>query len=132
MAMLEMTRRRRSLSSNNMDVDTRLGEPSRLSKPHDFLWFPDGNVVLATDAYMFKVYKGLLSLHSSVFRDMFKLTSVDESIAGQCGSGTTQEMYEGSPLVRLVGDEGEDVAHLLRTIFDHECVFLLISRHSFF
>ena len=39
---------------------------------HDILWFPDGNVVLATDAYLFKVYKGLLSMKSSVFRDMFE------------------------------------------------------------
>lgn len=103
-------------------------EPQR----HDILWFSDGNVVLATDKYLFKVYKGLLSMHSSVFRDMFELPNVGGSSAGDDGCGTGQEMYDGVPLVTLVGDEGEDVAHLLQAIYDHRYVNMsLILRFSF-
>ena len=90
------------------EEDTEVEAPQR----HDILWLPDGNVVLATDAYLFKVYKGLLSMKSSVFRDMFDLASTKDGIG--------QDMYDGVPLVRLVGDEGEDVVHLLRAVFEHK------------
>ncbi|KLO06119.1 hypothetical protein SCHPADRAFT_699769 [Schizopora paradoxa] len=83
---------------------------------HDVLWFPDGNVVLATDVYLFKVYKGLLSMQSSVFRDMFDLEDVGTV---RSGDEAVQDMYDGAPLVTLVGDKGEDVVHLLRAVFEH-------------
>ncbi|KLO06116.1 hypothetical protein SCHPADRAFT_1002517 [Schizopora paradoxa] len=89
-------------------------EPQR----HDILWFPDGNVVLATDKYLFKVYKGLLSMHSSVFKGMFELPNVGGAIGGQNTGGVVQEEYEGVPLITLVGDKGEDVAHLLRALYE--------------
>lgn len=112
-----------------MDVDARNEgtDHPNTPVPHDILWFPDGNVVLATDAYIFKVFKGILSMHSSVFRDMFELQTVNDSTAGRGGDGgIAPELYEGLilPLVTLVGDKGEDIAHLLRSIFDRECVFL--------
>ncbi|KLO16685.1 hypothetical protein SCHPADRAFT_937713 [Schizopora paradoxa] len=97
-----------------MDVD----ENSNMPKPHDLLWFSDGSVVLATDIYLFKVHKGLLSLHSSVFKDMFESLNFDGSVSGGIGTGGSQEMYEGLPLVTLVGDKGEDIAHLLRAVFE--------------
>ena len=100
-------------------------EPQR----HDVMWFPDGNVVLATDKYLFKVFKGVLSMHSSVFKDMFELV---ESSDRQADGDSVQEMYDGVPLVTLVGDEGEDVAHLLRALYDHRCVYMsFIPRFSF-
>lgn len=108
-----------------MDVDTQREEPSNSPKPHGFLWFLDGNVVLATDTYFFKVHKSLLSLHSSVFKDMFDLPNIGGLLAGQGGAGNPQEMYEGLPLVTLVDDKGEDVVHLLRAVFEREYVLLL-------
>lgn len=36
------------------------------------------------------------------------------------------DLYEGLPLVPLVGEKGEDVVHLLRAIYERRCVFLLI------
>ncbi|KLO08385.1 hypothetical protein SCHPADRAFT_944478 [Schizopora paradoxa] len=103
-----------------MDVDTQLEGPPRVPKPHDFLWFPDGNVVLATDTYLFKVHKSLLAVHSSVFRDMFELPNVGHAdpMPGQGGAGLALETYEGVPMVTMVGDKGEDVAHLLRAVFE--------------
>ncbi|KLO07744.1 hypothetical protein SCHPADRAFT_932249 [Schizopora paradoxa] len=106
-----------------MDVDTQLEGSPKAPKPHDFLWFPDGNVVLATDTYLFKVHKSLLSVHSSVFKDMFELPDVghDSSIPGGPGrsdAALASDSYKGVPMVTMVGDKGEDVAHLLRAVFD--------------
>ncbi|KLO06118.1 hypothetical protein SCHPADRAFT_861672 [Schizopora paradoxa] len=109
-----------------MDDETEDGRDSKRRREekdepqrHDILWFSDGNVVLATDKYLFKVYKGLLSMHSSVFRDMFELPNVGRSSAGDIDDGSAQEMYEGVPLITLAGDKGEDVVHLLRALYDH-------------
>ncbi|KLO16681.1 hypothetical protein SCHPADRAFT_994961 [Schizopora paradoxa] len=98
-----------------MDVDT---EPSKSPTPHEVVWYSDGNVVLATDTYLFKVHKSLLSLHSSVFKDMFEPLNIDGSNEEGIWSGAAQEMYEGLPVVTLVGDKGEDVVHLLRSVFE--------------
>ncbi|KLO08394.1 hypothetical protein SCHPADRAFT_1000974 [Schizopora paradoxa] len=51
---------------------------------HDILWFLDGNVVLSTKIYLFRVHKSILSLHSSVFCDMFQLV----------GEGSDEEKEE--------------------------------------
>ncbi|KLO08386.1 hypothetical protein SCHPADRAFT_610385 [Schizopora paradoxa] len=103
-----------------MDVDRHHGEPSNGPKPHDFLWFPDGNVVLATDTFLFKVHKSLLAVHSSVFRDMFELPNVGhgDPVPEHDNIGISQELYEGVPMIRLTGDKGEEVAHLLRAVFE--------------
>jgi len=104
-----------------MDVDLQHKIPPEAPKPHEVLWFPEGNVVLATDSLLFKVHMGILSLQSSVFKDMFELPNINCSVAGQSvgSAGIAPELYEGLPLVTLVGDEGKDVEHLLRTIYEH-------------
>ncbi|KLO09648.1 hypothetical protein SCHPADRAFT_943465 [Schizopora paradoxa] len=92
---------------------------------HDLLWFPDGNVVLATDTLLFRVHKGVLSFHSTVLRDMFDIVQ-DPTTRGRDGEGTSSSMeiedgadvYEGLPLVMLSGDKGEDVVLLLRAIYE--------------
>jgi len=103
-----------------MDVDPVHEGVSKPPKPHDIIWLPDANVVLATDSYLFKVHKSVLSMQSSVFRDMFELPTVDGAHSGQSGAGMTPELYEGLPLVTMVGDKGEDVAHLLRVAYERQ------------
>jgi len=106
-----------------MDVDAQQEIPPTAPKPHDILWFPDGDVVLATNSFLFKVHKVILSLQSSVFKDMFELAVVHAADVGENGAGMAQDdVYEGLPLVTLVGDEGEDVVHLLRTAYERQCV----------
>ncbi|KLO08410.1 hypothetical protein SCHPADRAFT_880588 [Schizopora paradoxa] len=85
---------------------------------YEHLWFPGGDVVLKTNTYLFKVHKDVLSLQSSVFKDMFQL-ELEQTIEG--GAGTVGEFYEGLPLVGLAGDEGKDVAHLLQAVYHRDC-----------
>ncbi|KLO16708.1 hypothetical protein SCHPADRAFT_994975 [Schizopora paradoxa] len=103
-----------------MDVDEqhRDEEMTRKPKPHDILWLPDGNVVLATDVYLFRVHKSVLSLHSSVFKSMFELPNVGQPLAEGNTTGNARDTFEGLPLVNLFGDKGEDVEHLLRTVYE--------------
>lgn len=109
-----------------MDVDV---ESSKAPKPHDILWYSDGSVVLATDLYLFKVHKSVLSHHSTVFKDMFEFPNIDasETSPGGVGSGTAQEVYQGLPLVTLAGDKGEDVVHLLRAVYERRCVIVILK-----
>lgn len=97
------------------------------AQKHDCLWFSDGNVVLASGSLLFRVHKGVLALHSTVFRDMFDLPIVSTGDNDDAGDPSTlgvisPDLYDGLPMVLLSGDKGEDVAHLLRTVYERECV----------
>ncbi|KLO06121.1 hypothetical protein SCHPADRAFT_699772 [Schizopora paradoxa] len=105
-----------------MDIDGELQTTSSPPNPCESLWFSDGNVVIATDTLLFKVHKSVLSMRSSVFKDMFNFPSVDScSDNDNAGKGATEnglELYEGLPMVTLIGDKGKDVAHLLRASYE--------------
>lgn len=109
------------------DMKTSPSSPKR----HDILWFPDGNVVLQTDTYLFRVHKSVLSLHSSVFKGMFELPTAEGGKSDDAmvddAAGMEPELYEGVPLVVLVGDKGEDIAHVLRTVYDHGYVITFLK-----
>lgn len=47
-------------------------------------WFNDGTIVLEADLTQFRVYKGILSANSVIFRDMFALSQAhgDEEVEG--------------------------------------------------
>jgi len=101
-----------------MDLDTSLTTTNQPAKRHETLWFSDGNVILATTTLLFRVHKGVLSFQSSVFRDMFTLpTTEDPDNDANEVVGMAPELYEGFPLVTLP-EEGKDVEHLLKTIYD--------------
>lgn len=119
-------------TTNHHDIAMISSGPEQRPQRDEHLWFPDGNVVLATDSLLFCVHKGILALQSTVFKDMFDLPvdALDDAMEVRTqetvsGSGVVrQEMYEGRPLVYLAGDGGEDVAHLLRAIYERGCVVL--------
>lgn len=109
-----------------MDIDANHENAPTVPKPHVNLWFRNGDV-LSADPFLFKVHKDVLSLQSSVFRDMFDLPVVDGSQLGGNSDGALPELYDGLPVVKLVGDKGEDVVHLLRAVYERQCVQFFLS-----
>ncbi len=114
-----------------MDMDTSVTTTNFPAKRHDTLWFSDGNMILATNTLLFRVHKGVLSFQSSVFRDMFALpTTEDPDNDANEVVGMAPELYDGFPLVTLP-EEGEDVEHLLKTIYDPRYVILIFIGSVF-
>ncbi|KAI1795285.1 hypothetical protein LXA43DRAFT_939155 [Ganoderma leucocontextum] len=74
-------------------------------KHDEEFWLADGNLVLIAHDTAFRVYRGLVGLQSSVFADMFALST----------SETDHELYEGSPVVRF-SDSPDDLRHFLREL----------------
>ncbi|KAJ7094272.1 hypothetical protein C8R44DRAFT_645397 [Mycena epipterygia] len=77
------------------------------------IWLPDGNVVLQAHDTQFRVHWGVLSLHSSVFRDIQGLPQPPE-----------QPSVEGCPVVEL-SDSVEDVNNLLKALYNPSVLFFL-------
>ena len=74
---------------------------------HDDLWFDDGNVVIATSDLSFRLHRGVLARHSSVFKDMFQLPQSDEA-----------PTVAGCPVVQLQHDRGADLVMLFTLLYD--------------
>jgi len=70
------------------------------------LWFDDGSVIIRSPSLMFRVYKGILSAHSQVFRDMFSEPQPPDG-----------EDMDGIPVVDI-SDDSDDVKHFLRALND--------------
>lgn len=84
------------------------GTTTKKRQRHSKLWYEDGSVVLATETTLFRVYRGILSQNSVIFRNMFSLPRSPSS---------TEEKLDGLPLIHL-HDAAEDLAHLLMTLHD--------------
>ncbi|KAF7297674.1 BTB domain-containing protein [Mycena kentingensis (nom. inval.)] len=73
-------------------------------------WFEDGNIVLQVESTQFRVTKGVLARHSSLFKDMLSLPlPQDEPLVDEC------------PLVVLSGDSSADWTHLLAAMYPDSC-----------
>ncbi|KAJ7134290.1 hypothetical protein C8R44DRAFT_696702 [Mycena epipterygia] len=69
-------------------------------------WFDDGNVILEVESTQFRLTKSMLSMHSTVFRDMFMMPlPADEPTVQDC------------PVVPLSGDATQDWIHLLGAMY---------------
>ncbi|KAM5541917.1 hypothetical protein V8D89_004227 [Ganoderma adspersum] len=69
------------------------------------VWLTDGNCVVVAKDTAFRVYKGILSLHSELFRDLFSLPN----------SSSGNDMMDGCPTV-TVADDPRDI----------RCLFLVL------
>lgn len=74
------------------------------------VWFDDGNIVLVAEQTAFKVYRGVLQMHSPFFRDMLDLPQPKET--------SSSEKYEECPIVTIPEDSAKDIALFLKAIFD--------------
>lgn len=82
---------------------------------HANLYLEDGNVVLRCDNVLFKIYRGLLSRNSEIFRDMFSL-SIHQPVDA--------EQYEGSPMICL-HDSAADFESFMLALLDSRYVSIL-------
>ena len=72
----------------------------------DLIWFADGNVILEAEERQFRVHRGILAMHSTVFKDMFEMPQPSE-----------EPTVEGCPVVKL-SDTAADVEHLLSVVYN--------------
>ncbi|KAI6120167.1 hypothetical protein EDD16DRAFT_903628 [Pisolithus croceorrhizus] len=78
-------------------ISERMAHETDDSKEHLEPWFDDGNIVLVAGGQCFKVYRGTLSMHSPIFKDMFS-----------CPNPPDQgEMIEGCAVVQLQDSASE-------------------------
>jgi len=75
-------------------------------KRHEDLWFDDGNIVIIAENIGFRVYRGILSKKSELFKDLFTLPQPEGS-----------EAIDGCPVVRLQ-DSAADWGRFLSALFD--------------
>lgn len=87
--------------------------------PHKTLWYNDGNIILASNRHLFRVYKGQLAQHSSVFRDMFSLPQapLPSGTSDALGGVTDNDHWNGIPIVRMAGDSDNSISVLLMAVF---------------
>ncbi|KAF7296479.1 BTB domain-containing protein [Mycena chlorophos] len=72
-------------------------------------WLDHGDVILQVESTQFRLSKGMLAMHSLIFRDMFSLPlPPDEPLVDKC------------PIVVLSGDRSEDWTYLLDAMFPKE------------
>ncbi|KAJ7932795.1 hypothetical protein B0H13DRAFT_2263093 [Mycena leptocephala] len=86
----------------DLDVDNQPTEPQRVQE----LWFEDGNIVIQAGNSLYRVFRGILATHSSVFKDMLSFPQPPDS-----------ELVEGCSLVRLL-DSDREVTPFLKALFD--------------
>ncbi len=98
----------------------------RLPPPHDELWYEDGNILLATDAHLYRVHKSVLAKQSTVFKDMFELSGMPPEVGEETGKSAMllSEEWDGLQVVKMFGDSDEDVRYFVKALYNRECVFL--------
>ncbi len=68
------------------------------------IWFDDGNIVVVAGDTAFKLYRGILSSVSPVFKDLFSMPQPE-----------TTETMDGCPVV-LLSDSATELRHFFRLV----------------
>lgn len=97
------SKKRRASTVSNGGA-TAPSETPFLEKSSDF-WIDNGNVVLRTATKQYRIHQGVLSMHSSVFKDVFSIPQPVE-----------QSTHEGVPIVGIT-DSAKDWDELLPVIY---------------
>jgi hypothetical protein len=83
------------------------------------VWFTDGTIILRADNTMFRVYGGILSQASSVFKDMIAIGTPQS----EGDPDSTSGFYEGCPLVIMAGDTAHELRIFLLALHDSRYIF---------
>jgi len=103
--MAEALHPKRKRVEETEDVKREQSEPFTRSQ----FWFEDGNIVLQVGKTQFRVHTFMLARHSSVFRDMFKISQPIQP---------EEPLVDGCPVVTLT-DALEDVKVILSIFYDN-------------
>ncbi len=106
--MIESPSGRQSLPGVECAADGKF-LPLDKRKKHPSLWFEDGTIILASPRMLFKVYQGILSINSLVFRDMFSLPQSPTS------AGVGEDILDGVCVVQI-HDHDEDLVPFLSAL----------------
>ncbi|KAJ7163227.1 hypothetical protein C8R46DRAFT_1193735 [Mycena filopes] len=79
--------------------------PTAITRSTEY-WFDDGNIILQVESTQFRLTKSILSMHASVFRDMFTMPLP-----------ANEPTIENCPVVVLPGDTAQDWGFLLGAIY---------------
>ncbi|KAF5309888.1 hypothetical protein D9619_010193 [Psilocybe cf. subviscida] len=90
-----------TLSLNASNTDINMSAPTRSE-----IWFEDGNVILQVSNKQYKVHRGVLATHSSVFKDMFGVPQPADQLS-----------VEGCPIAELA-DSMEDWDEFLPVLYN--------------
>lgn len=82
--------------------------PNSFEPRHEYLWWRDGNVIVAADGMSFKLHASILERHSSVFRELLDSAQPREN---------SPETFERCTVLR-VEDKGALLAELLQVLYD--------------
>ena len=99
--------------SQSPDSDAPLAKRQRTesSITHSDIWHDDGSVVLQVETTQFRVHWGVLSLHSTFFRDMRGLPQPAQ-----------EHSIDGCPVIEL-HDSVTDVQHLLNALYNPSVLY---------
>ncbi|KAH9856168.1 hypothetical protein C2E23DRAFT_882282 [Lenzites betulinus] len=92
-------------------------------------WYSDGNIILVARNVEFRVYRGLLSDHSPVFKDMFSLPQPDDASSSALDASAAGP--DLCPVVHLF-DSPEDLRHILRVYMPRTDTSPFLSEHPSF
>ena len=98
-------------NSDDIDVDV---DPDPVQRD-PALWFEDGNVVVIAQNTAFRFHKGVLALHSQVFRDLFSVPQPPPPQDDSDDSDAAQR-FDGCPVVHVT-DTSYDFRTLLRELY---------------
>ena len=73
-------------------------------KRDEEIWFEDGNIIVIAEDTAFRLYKGILSAASPVFKDLFSVPQPEDA-----------ETMDGCPVVHLA-DSATDLRHFFRAV----------------
>ncbi|KAH9916613.1 uncharacterized protein BXZ73DRAFT_53726 [Epithele typhae] len=94
------------VANGNNSEPTACEQVQAATRDKDY-WFEDGTIILVSQGFAFRVYRGMLAEHSSVFRSMLDI--------GQ-GTPTAADTVDGCPVVTLY-DSPRDLRGLFRLIY---------------
>ncbi|KAF6741453.1 hypothetical protein DFP72DRAFT_944073 [Ephemerocybe angulata] len=101
-----MPKRRRVDGADSLHSDGPTADGDQIAVTRSDIWFDDGSLVIQAENTQFKVHKGVLTRHSSVFADVFAMPHPE-------GEPT----IEGCPVLQLQ-DSAEDINNFLLALYD--------------